>query len=923
MDAGGRTRGPAFGDLDGDGDLDLVVGESNGVLNYYVNGYCTTSCSGRGVCNVTDNLFPTCDCLTGFAGDQCNECQTGYFGSACDLCREGGNETKTAPRIADTCGVAWSGRSRGLCDDGFTGSGNCACFPNFAGDDCSEGGCPAGTIESAKQNGAFYEAFCEPCPPGTYQGLVGDRPTCIKCPAPSTTASAGATGCYMCSAGSYFSPFAEGSVRCDDPVELEAQCRDDDTACFDKCCLPCRRGMDCTNSTTNTLQDVTIADGWWRNTLFSDKIYRCEYEDSCEGGRCSEGHEGVACRVCKAGFYHSAVESKCLECGSLHAHPLAIATGICLIVLMIGSICVFRRRRPEAFAKATRAAEKTLRALATDAGSEDVDVIDGGSAQTAALSGAQDGLDNYEDACEAATGALPEEDAEEDEEKANFMRSVQTKLKILLAVIQIQNALPWTLPFVSYPEPFEALVAWMSFIELDFVRIVPMSCMMSYSFFDTLLASTLFPLILAAIILGAGKTSSRLRRDPADQRAAWIYAHSWFLLLTYVVFTGTSTTVLRFFNCVDYESVDATGRSTKLRVLQADHSISCDSPSYKKWTGYAVIMLFVYPVGIPMLYLCELLRHRKGINPDLDSGVPNKASDAPGGAPPASDAPPPAAGGLPPGPPLTHKEAQQRKIEVRSGDESIAHLAFLFAEYEPRCYLFIVFECLRRLALTGMLIFIFPGSPSQIVIGLFVAVFSQGVTTAASPYVDASDENVAIVGQFQIVLIFIASFVLLVKDMPEQDGAAGDLWRGPAFAVFMVTIGVLTLLMVAYTLIIDSILMQRMLARWARGRRMDRVKPVEAPAEAPAPSPAPAPCVAEAPVPAASTVEAEAPAAPDKQRCRAPPSLGVSPSGQQPRAVIRRGEPRDPIARPLHAGPPSRRPPPLYSGRPLRPPPSL
>jgi len=202
------------------------------------------------------------------------------------------------------------------------------------------------------------------------------------------------------------------------------------------------------------------------------------------------------------------------------------------------------------------------------------------------------------------------------------------------------------------------------------------------------------------------------------------------------------------------------------------------------------------------------------------------------------------------------------------------------------------------------------------------------------------------VGQFQIVLIFIASFVLLVKDMPEQDGAAGDLWRGPAFAVFMVTIGVLTLLMVAYTLIIDSILMQRMLARWARGRRMDRVKPVEAPAEAPAPSPAPAPCVAEAPVPAASTVEAEAPAAPDKQGAvaDAPPSLGVSPSERprtaptapslgvslsgRPRTVVRRGEPRDPgaslrvrataqraVARPLHAGPPSRRPPPLQPGR--------
>ena len=119
-------------------------------------------------------------------------------------------------------------------------------------------------------------------------------------------------------------------------------------------------------------------------------------------------------------------------------------------------------------------------------------------------------------------------------------------------------------------------------------------------------------------------------------------------------------------------------------------------------------------------------------------------------------------------------------------------------------------------------------------------------------------------------------------------------------------------------------------------------------------------------MPAASTVEAEAPAAPSlgvsqsvrprtvvrrgeprdvvadpaavadapppslalSERPRtAPtaPSLGVSTSGR-PRAVIRQGEPRDPgsslraramvaVARPLHAGPPSRRPPPLQPGR--------
>ena len=32
------------------------------------------------------------------------------------------------------------------------------------------------------------------------------------------------------------------------------------------------------------------------------------------------------------------------------------------------------------------------------------------------------------------------------------MQSAQTKLKILLAVYQIQNALPWALPYVAYPD---------------------------------------------------------------------------------------------------------------------------------------------------------------------------------------------------------------------------------------------------------------------------------------------------------------------------------------------------------------------------------------------------------------------------------------------------------------------------------------
>ena len=56
---------------------------------------------------------------------------------------------------------------------------------------------------------------------------------------------AGRTSCYTCTEGYYFSEFAEGSARCDDMTALAAQCEDSaDPNCFDKCCLPCKKGMD-------------------------------------------------------------------------------------------------------------------------------------------------------------------------------------------------------------------------------------------------------------------------------------------------------------------------------------------------------------------------------------------------------------------------------------------------------------------------------------------------------------------------------------------------------------------------------------------------------------------------------------------------------------------------------------------------------
>jgi hypothetical protein len=171
----------------------------------------------------------------------------------------------------------------------------------------------------------------------------------MRCPSPSTSLVAGATACSTCGEGSYFSPFPVGQIRCDDPVALAAQCREDDTLCFNQCCLPCEKGMNCETPANNTLQALAIEDGWWRDTLYSHDVYPCEYADSCKAGLCTTGHKGVACRTCEAAYHYSSIDGRCMECAGSGKRPnLLLVIG--LLIFLVVMLCIFLYcyvRRPE------------------------------------------------------------------------------------------------------------------------------------------------------------------------------------------------------------------------------------------------------------------------------------------------------------------------------------------------------------------------------------------------------------------------------------------------------------------------------------------------------------------------------------------------------------------------------------------------
>ena len=103
-----------------------------------------------------------------------------------------------------------------------------------------------------------------------------------------------------------------------------------------------------------------------------------------------------------------------------------------------------------------------------------------------------------------------------------------------------------------------------------------------------------------------------------------------------------------------------------------------------------------------------------------------------------------------------------------------------------------------------MLIFIYPESASQIAIGLLIAVLAHQVYAQLRPYVEDTDDSLANVGNMQIILVFIASLMLFIKDMDEQAGAPGDMFKGPVFSGCMILIGTLVLIATVYTILVET-----------------------------------------------------------------------------------------------------------------------
>ena len=222
------------------------------------------------------------------------------------------------------------------------------------------------------------------------------------------------------------------------------------------------------------------------------------------------------------------------------------------------------------------------------------------------------------------------------------------------------------------------LMAALNFVNFDFLPNLNMECAFpDVDYISKLLFTTLGPIFVCMLIILVLWPIKRSFRKAVTSSISKI------LTISFLVFISTSSTLFGYFKTD--EIVD-----TGITYLELDYTVDVHKSRYTEMQGYAVAMLFVYPLGIPALYFVLLFRERKKLmNPER-----------------------------------TDEESKQ-----------VSYLDFLAKSYKPEYWYMEVFECFRRLYSSAALVFVTPGSATQAVVAFVVvtkSTFASKVTHSCS-----------------------------------------------------------------------------------------------------------------------------------------------------------------------------------------------
>ena len=392
---------------------------------------------------------------------------------------------------------------------------------------------------------------------------------------------------------------------------------------------------------------------------------------------------------------------------------------------------------------------------------------------------------------------------------------------------------------------------WFSFVNFDIGSLMPLSCMGNFNHFTNLYFMTSASLfIIFALSILSRVAASRYKGKDNDDKNAKDWGALLFnnlLVFTFLILPTVSTKILHTAGCE--ELIDNDGiinHPSEGYFLKIDRSIRCDSSSEPERLGtnpehqfaywYAFFMGIIFVLGIPLGYLYLLWGQRFNLDPGQDALVGQPTAKFFNKETRKWEFMPHNGNDLVDGRLLfwhvkrspkkrwirfkggqietfkkkkleeedqdwTHvesmdvEEAKLCALHIRSLREEefpeVKQLAFLYDSYEPRCWAFEVFETFRRLILTGGMVFLRPGTASQIVISMLICLFSMRVYAFYHPFINSKHDRLAEAAQWQLFFTLFGALAIKVQldgENLQDRGLFGSVLAYMQFLIVMLII---------------------------------------------------------------------------------------------------------------------------------------
>lgn len=305
----------------------------------------------------------------------------------------------------------------------------------------------------------------------------------------------------------------------------------------------------------------------------------------------------------------------------------------------------------------------------------------------------------------------------------------------------------------TYPGVYDDLISVLSFINMDIGFFVSSSCVIRTNFYHRLLLATLSPIVVLLFLRVTYRIAKK--RNESSHRALLAVKQKHLsvgLFTAFFIYPFVSFTIFQTFVC---DTLD-----NGVSYLRADYSVSCSAEQHSYYVAFSIAMVFIYPIGIPF-YCWRWLNW--------------------------------------------HKEELQH--EDRDTIETLKPFQDIWSAYKPSRYFYEIVEFGRRITLTGVAVFVIPGSSAQIALVLLLAVVFLFISESLAPFSTSIDMGLYRWGNGVIIGSMYVALLLKIDASQEED----DMTLS-AFAVALVAANVF----MAIAVVVRSYLM---VTEWRQAKK--------------------------------------------------------------------------------------------------------